>query len=391
MLVQKLEINQSEKRMKGIISEDCIKVGDNLLFVARDINIVYSLNINTGKINLLGSLPEEDIFQNRVSSKIVLWEDKIIFIPLNAKKIWIYNRNTSECHGIGIKKKDDKYMKFKMFQAILYETKLFMIGSHYPAIVCMDLENESLTYFEEVFDELKEKKEELNDCFVRCDYVQQQQYFYMASCLSNQVLKFDMSTCEYTWITVGSDKNRYSGITWDGENFWLAPRRNTSIVKWDGKDGIYEYTLPKEFMKDDWQLLGAVFENNRINFPGMRSQKMISISKFDNADIIVSDGQYSFYKRLNDKYIVKQTIDGRIILQDKEGNEKEYNNVVDRKTLIDFWCREPMFEYLIRENCRENQLINLDVLCEELKNKEVISENMQDRECGKRIWQYLKG
>ena len=72
-------------------------------------------------------------------------------------------------------------------------------------------------------------------------------WLYTPILQTNQILKLELETGSYELISVGDRENQYVGIVWDGDAFWLAPRKNGVYVKWDGYHQVIEYSLPSEF------------------------------------------------------------------------------------------------------------------------------------------------
>ena len=317
-----------------LLAEDCVKVGDKLYFMAKDANFFFTFDLNKEEIDILDSLPEEDTISKRLGAKIVCWNDKLIFVPMTAKKIWIYNLETHTWKGYERKKIGDGKTKDEMFQGVLWKNVLYLIGSNYPAIIRMDLESEKIDYIEEPYVRLKEKREEILDCYFRTDYVQKNNLIYMATCLDNMILVFNMDTLEWNWEVVGNKGNTYSGITYYENNFWLAPRRNSPIVKWNGKTKWKEYSLPAEFELEKFYFLGIIDGGNKIICPGFGDEKTLII---EENKMRIQKGKYTFYKKLNSNLLVRLTDEGKLEIEDLEKHViKTYWLYVSGKAISSF-------------------------------------------------------
>ena len=189
------------------------------------------------------------------------------------------------------------------------------IGANYPAIICMDMMTNKLTYLEEAYKHFEYKRKQLADGYVRNDYVQDGDYFYVASTLSNEVLKFCMSDCSYEWIEIGNKENRYVGIAWDGEKFWLAPRNGGAVVMWDGEKSI-EYNLPQIQGMSGSIFLGCICDDEKIIMPGNEWRgKTVTFRKDNPSDMTVLPDRYSFYRKVSNEMIVYQTLEGNITIK----------------------------------------------------------------------------
>ena len=118
-----------DRELVTLLAEDCVQVNNFLFFIARDVNFVFCLNLDTGKVDLLDSIPEEDIRSARLGANIAYWNNELIFTPMKAEKIWIYNLWTREWHGLKRKRTVDSTVENEMFQQI-GATSGNMIGSY---------------------------------------------------------------------------------------------------------------------------------------------------------------------------------------------------------------------------------------------------------------------
>lgn len=384
--------NNIDEKWVSMVAEDCVQVDNQLIFIARDINIVYSLDLDTGEIILIDSIPEEDVLAKRLGAKIVYWKDELIFAPMKAKKIWIYNLKTRVWHYLERKNLENNQTDMEMFEAVLYENRLFIIGSNYPAIICLNLQTESITYIEKPYERLKEKKEKLADCYFRCGYVQKENYLYLASSLENLVLEFNMDTYDYKWVKVGDDKNRYSGIACDGKNFWLAPRLNTAIVKWDGVDTVTEYLLPIEFQVEKYHFLGVVCVHDKIIFPGMLSPYEIVISDLERVEMRVAKGQYNFYKKINNVLLANQDLEGKINIKYLEGIDKNYNCFIKKERISKYLKNKKIdiIEHLKTNLVRESDMLNGSDFIEQVSKMDNTEEKFKINNYGRKIWEKLR-
>lgn len=371
-----------------LLSESCTLYGGRLYFVARDINIIFSMDKNTGDIRVEGAIPDDGFHAYRTASKIIAWKSKLVFVPLNSSKIWIYDVNDRTWNGIPLKENEPKYMQYKMFQAATYEDKIYLIGSHYPSIVCLDMQDETLTYFDEIFSDLLMLKDKVQDCFIRSSYARVGNLIYFASCLNNQVLKFNMETDEYAWITVGDDRNRYSGMTWDGANFWLAPRYHTPIIKWDGKDEIREFPLPKECDSDKMNFGGAVYHNGKIFLPGFMDNKTIVIR---DDKLQIEEGQYVFMDVIADGSLVCQDTNGQITIINEKGEKRVFWAAVGCEGLRDFLKNTygSLLDVMREESYKEDQLIDVNDLIDAIRHADENQNKEQASVIGNRIWHAL--
>ena len=109
------------------------------------------------------------------------------------------------------------------------------LASRYPAVVVLDLINEEMKYCEGMYtDYLKKQSDKQVDVFFIGEFVYINNLVYIASCLQNMILKFNLNTLEHEYIQIGDKSNHYAGIGYDGSYFYLSPRNKKDAVKWEG-------------------------------------------------------------------------------------------------------------------------------------------------------------
>ena len=321
---------------RKLAAEDCVRVGDFIYFISKDINIVFKLEIETGKTEVVDSIPEESISEKRLGSKIIYWNNELIFAPMRVKKIWRYNIQTKIWRGIERKKLDNWSEQREMFQAILYKDKCFFIGSAYPAIIVLNLQNDLVEYIEEPYKKYKKIEADIVDCYFRTDYVQIGTKLYLACCKTNNIMEFDLETYAYKYFTVGSPNNTYAGIANDGNYFYLAPRKCGPIVIWNGESDWREIDLPKEIKdKDTFWFGGVVEKRGEIVFFAYAGDKTIILKNRNDTKLKIIDEQYWFYKKIDETTYVSLDRDGKLRIY-VDNNVYDYELTVKEKELENF-------------------------------------------------------
>jgi len=303
-----------------ILTEDCIRVDDRIYFFAKDWNALYTANLEIGITEYIGSIPEENFRQKRLCAGIVYHKNCLILVPMTAKKIWIYNLKSRNWIGIERKYVTGNERHCEIFRAAEYKDDIFFIGSNYPFIIRMNMDSYQLEYFGEPYAFLDSAKKD-GECYFRSDFSINKNQLLVASCLNNYVLCFNLDTFEYQWYQVGGENFQYSGITWDGKNYWLSPRRGTPIVKWNGKDKEDYFPLPREVDGETYSFLGVQHYKGKLFFPGMLQNKTIVLDTNSCDKISIENGQYTFYRFFEDGSLLSQTRTG--LFQWKYSDKKQ--------------------------------------------------------------------
>lgn len=287
----------------NLVSEGCAKYKNKFYFVSKDMNIIYSIDEITKDVKYEGCFEDEPIDAVRLCARILTHNDALIFVPMNAPNVSIFNLNDKSWKYVKVRD-IEKYNYDRFFSAEIYEDKLFLIGSTYPSIMVVNLSDLSAEYISEMYIPLYELLPRFKDCFVRAGVAKVNNTLYISSCLNNQVLIFNMDDYQWEKVEVGEKGNRYVGIAYDGSDFWLAPRRQGNIVRWNERTGVtQEYSL--DYMDRDQYYFGSVvFDGNNIIFPGMQSKHTVIIdptvkNPFDERKEIPEN--FSFYFAMDER------------------------------------------------------------------------------------------
>ncbi len=274
-------------------------------------------------------------------------------------------------------------------QAIQYKDSLFFIGGHYPAILKMNLPSCKLIYLKKAFLNY-EKRGESGELYFRGDFVCKDNILYLASGMDNTVLIYHLDTQTYRWVEVGKKENRYSGIMWDGNNYWLSPRKNTSIVKWNGNDHVIEFEIPEEKKVNNIAYAGIVKRNNQIIIPALAGSGADTIILTSNGAMEFDRKRYFFYKMENNGDCLAQDSDGRVLFISAKGIKRQYECELSGEKLSDYWDTISIdVNNIAKEVSEENDPFSLNCLLKVL-GKNNIRSTWNEKNVGHKMWEKLK-
>ena len=185
---------------------------------------------------------------------------------------------------------------------------MYLLGSNYPAIIKIDQLTKETEYIDKPF---IEKGLNQKDAYFRVQNVLKENSLYIPCCLDNTVLRLDLNTEDYEWLSVGENANRYSGIEYDGKIFYLSPRMNSHIVIWDGAKSINEIDLPSEYAGNMLSFGGCSKLDNEIifwnvkdwNFAGRKSLKYMPVT----GRLTDDNHQYTVIKNIDDLTVMQKS------------------------------------------------------------------------------------
>lgn len=336
---------------------NCAVNGNQLYFISSEFNLIYVLNLETNEFQLFDNLPQEKFMQNNLYGNIIYTSGEIFLIPACAENIWIYHIEKKAWNEVRLDENERK-LQYKFLGAVLYQEYIYMLGHYYPGIMRLNINTKEIERIELPFLQTNNGREQ--DGYFNWDYVIKEDWLYLPLLNSNHVLKLNLRTEAYDLISIGNCRNQYSGIVWDGNYFWLPPRKNTAYVRWDGDNEVKEYSLPKEFEKKQYYFGGAYVIGNKVVFSGFR-EFTLEFAPNMPKETRVLNRRNNFYKKIDNTTVILQDDKGNIFIQKENEAEKKIICQVDDSQLQDM-AEKHIFmtkEFKKKELIVENPFISL--------------------------------
>lgn len=324
---------QHPHKKTRLVTEDCLEYKGELWFVERTFNAVFRLDKETGNIRYECSIPQSELLEERIYSKIVDCGEELCFVPVSAEDLWIYHTVTKEWRSISFLGLADKMQRTKFYQAFIHNEYLYMLGDQLPFVIRVDIHKS--TWKKIPYD--KENRIQYR-CYTRTGCVRLGAKVYVVSANSHHVLEFDMDSEEIIWHEVGGDSKRYSGIAYDGTQFWLSPSRNTGIAKWDGGENAQVFGMPKEFRDEDVQFDGVAVVGEQIIFPGYGASTFTStiystVEKCPH-EYEIREERFHFFHEINSGDVVSLDTKNILKVWSPDGETREYRLEMDKEELL---------------------------------------------------------
>lgn len=340
-----------------LLIKDCVRVGDTLYCISRDFNVVFSYDLLDEKIELLVSIPDQCANETEVCGGIDFYDGKLLLLPNKTNSIWIYDLVEKTLSKI-VRKEFPHYGTGGMLQTVRTGRTIYMVGSSYPAIIRFDEASESIKYITAPFEEANIRLKNKTDAYFRTHHAIKGKDVYMASCMDNYILRFSLIDESYEWIKVGKADQRYAGIDYDGENFWMAPRKSGSIVVWDGKNRCEEVAFPEGCgMKKGCSYLGTVCFKDKVYIPNQCDAQSFEIS---NNGIQLIEEQIVFMKKIKEDEMIYQLASGRGRIV-RLGNSRKISFEFDTNVLRRFFLKNNVRLFNIKEKIIESEVLSLDM------------------------------
>ncbi len=209
---------------------------DRVWFVSRDINALFTIDLRKNIVRLEDILDSERIMYDLDYSKVIKVGNKIIVVPFFSKKGFIeYNLENGIKKKIPLRKLDYKNWQYRIAFSVVkrYKNNIYFIGEEYPAIVEYNIISGKYTYYTEYIGYLKQYFISKN-LKIFTDAVLVEDRLFISFAQANIIVEFKLEGKEFFFHELGSKKNRYGNLVYDGENLWCSQIiPGGDIVKYD--------------------------------------------------------------------------------------------------------------------------------------------------------------
>ena len=371
--------DENAMKDKTIYFYDCAIEDNRLWFVAGNYNSLYEMDMNSGKVNLLGRIPNEDGISLSLYANMFKVGDNIWMIPSRAKEIAKYNLIEKKFSKIKLKEGEGSKTE-KFYSAHLYENKIYMIPWNFEGIVCLNLEDESIRIDDSFINYLNEKYNyDSNTAYVRKSCMVGEK-IYMPIYETDIVIEYNVKNKLFKEYCLNNKNIKVSSIVHDGYKFWLIPRLSGMIVSWNKNDNevkVYN-KYPSDFENINLFRFSYYKDGHVWLFPELGNMIIrLDINTGEMEGICKTQGKYycsfaysdndllltaSSYGRRNTEILMINT-DGEII----DRKKVECEEVIDFKEDKLFDCikdakYKKTFEYYLYENMEGNIIRALDEL-----------------------------
>ena len=299
---------------------------DNIYFTVYGLNIICRVSLNTHEMEYIFG-PEGEAFTGYMPwGDICIWHNSLVLVPYTSKDVWLYDLDKREWKGI-LSSEDLQLQKTNRFAGVqILGDILFLIGHTYPNIFCLNLK----TSVNEGEDTVNSGTSPCEICFFAQSMVKKGNTIYVANELTYNIIKYDMRTYNYEWISIGNTGRRNRGITYDGESFWIIPSSSDdTLIQWNENNGkILEHTFTHK-MTNIW---GGAIGKGRLYLYGPIEEALIFDLK--NNCFYQSDRNIRFARNI-DNTLLMWDKDGKFIIDTNEGR-LEMDTIIEDSKIMEY-------------------------------------------------------
>jgi hypothetical protein len=248
VMIQNAETSDDEGIWNKLAFSNLYDDGDSFWFTAVNFNGLFKMDRETWEAEYMGSFPGERMNQYCQYGGIAGRDGKLYFAPLGADAIGIYDVNAKRFDKVllsvpntqtKLKRRDDQ----KFISSTLYNNSIFFFPNTSSAILRYGITSSETEYYSDWVAPLERLMHDADDIYFLHSIVVDDSLIVAAACCANAVVMFNMKTTSSVVYKVGRDGYGYSGICFDGNDYWLAPRHDGPIVRWNSEmNACREYT-----------------------------------------------------------------------------------------------------------------------------------------------------
>ena len=228
VMYQDAKIKNCSKRNKSIPMWPCAYYTDDnaVWFIHGRMNMLFKLDLNTLQYELIGSVPEEKLFQAFLYTGIVKYKQRIILVPGFAKNLAIYDVAEKKFKKIKITTKEKDISSYLFEEAEVW--KNWLICYPYNASFLLKINLDSLEM--KKINLLGEKESEENVTFYSRARVKNN--VYMVCDKTNSIIKVNLDADQLSVIKSPNDE-RYTKIAALGTKIVLFSSETQEIILLD--------------------------------------------------------------------------------------------------------------------------------------------------------------
>jgi len=280
----------------------------------------------------LGSFPSE-ISKQPLYTCSAVCNDSIYFAPFFDEKITRY-KITEGCFETinydNIKFKN--HLPGEFAGAECYKDYVYLIPYMYKAIIRLNTKTMDIEYYTDWVKSIDKMIYRDETGYFSAPLKISENTLMLAALSTNAVIEFNMETADHILHRVGKKGCQFSGICFDGTNYWLSPRHYGPVLKWHPDRGVMkEFSNLSSGSKTNRFCFHAPFYCNGYVYIMPRSSKHAVKINVETDEVLAceefmpefTDGELRFSP---DAYFYQQQIDNYIYLGDgKDGALIEYD------------------------------------------------------------------
>lgn len=268
---------RNDNRWRPQISNS-VCIDEEIFFMATNYNGLFSIDIKTGDVSLIGKLEEEVIDTPNLISNMEESNKKIIISPCTAKNAYIFDREDETIKIWDVKKlKNQSFNIYKARGKEIEKNDLFVIPTY--GTIFGKIKN-GLFGLENTIDIMKEYQKWAKEKYIVCSdsgiYVYNE-YLYFATMEHNLLVKINIANYNIQFINIDNKEKGFYKILGIGKYLFLLNSNNEIIIYDLEIENIISILSSEELLEDKELYRNGFYWNDCFYFVSYISNKCIKI------------------------------------------------------------------------------------------------------------------
>lgn len=195
-------------------------------------NGLFHKDLATGRTTWVASFPDERPDATFMHIDAIAYKNHLFFAPAISDRIVAYTMDSQSFANYPIPHAE-RYVEDALFsKCVAYKQWLFLIPAAYPAVLRFDMETRELT-------KILSLEPQSVPLLSRGVYVDDDTVYAPFSD-RNEILEINMESCKSKTYKINQGNGGYSGISHDGERFWITPHKEGPVILWEKDQGVLQ-------------------------------------------------------------------------------------------------------------------------------------------------------
>lgn len=342
-----------------------------MLFFSSAFNGIFQMDLENGEVQSIGSVPNENMFQDSLYGEMVIYKEWIVLIPLTAREVAVLERESGRCIK-KIKLPETKEVFWKFAAGIVYGDEIILVPVGYPYFLSVSMIDFSVTILQNWTKYLE------MECGIKgrrqlatLTFGLLKSHIYIQVIDTNYLLKFNMQNRKIVRAVL-LPEGAYTYAVCDRESVYIVPAKGGEVLRMDVKSEKIEgfCQIPVTISPDrrgHVSVHGKIVRKKLILFPQTASR--IGVIDLESRETSSYSGEWDSEKQNSYQNIFQNiaVIDERyaVVLVCYENNKNYGCFLIDT---LDFSCRhlginmrqsiQTYIETCMKKSAEQNEIMN---------------------------------
>lgn len=294
------------KKDMSLSFNDFVFDKEGIIFASGSFNGLFQADFESGKADLIGTFPEEDMFGTHLYCGAHKYGKNILFIPAWGRRFALYNLESetflNPLPEIDLSVDMQKYGKFAYYASISVGKYVYIFGYGKAEIIRFDMECLEGKRYEGWLETLIQFGINKDNPFFYKDICWIENSLFLVTGQNNSIVELNMKTDQIMIHPVGKKGCVYNTLAYDGKYFWLT-ERTKEILKVNKLNWKCQYKEIAKPIQTDYFLF-SIFMNGEIWLFSNWNEKIFKVDCLDYSikDLVIQFDESDEWYPSNEQY-----------------------------------------------------------------------------------------